>query len=274
MRARYGPLLDMDPHPTPPYRRDPLRLDDGTADRLLRGLPPDDAPRPYRRVAAMVAGLTAAPTAEELHGERQAVTTIARQARATSAASRSTRATRQPRRKTRTAGFVLACSATLLAGLGAAGALPGAAQTVASDVLASVGVSTPGPNTNAGTNPDQRGDSGSIGATGSDAVHPNAPGAASADSATDGAGGSSATGGSNGKGSTISDLAQDDTTTGVDKGAAVSSVASDGQSNAGQNAGSPPVTSPSGEDPTGNQGNNGNGDGNANGNANANGQDK
>jgi hypothetical protein len=258
-------LLDMDRYPRP--SRDPLRLDDGTADRLLRGLPPDDAPRAYRRVAAMVAGLTAAPTAEELDGDLQAVTTIARRARTASEASRSASAPRSRNRRMRTAGFVLACSATLVAGLGAAGALPGAAQTVASDVLASVGVSTPGPDANAGTHPDQPGDPGSTGATGSDAVHPNAPGASSADGATNGAGGSSASSGSNGKGSTISDLAQDDTTTGVDKGAAVSSVASDDQSNAGQNAGAPPVTTPSGEDPAGNPGGNGNGNGNANGNA-------
>ena len=232
MRAWCGPLPDMYRHPPPPPRRDPLRLDDGTADRLLRGLPPDDAPRPYRRVAAMVAGLTAAPTAEELHGERQAVTTIARQARAKSAAHRSTRATRHPRRKTRTAAFVLACSATLLAGLGAAGALPGAAQTVASDVLASVGVTTPGPDANAGTHPDQRGDSGSTGATGSDAVSPTASGGSSTNSVPTGTSGPNGQGASNSTGPPA-------------------------------DAGSPPVTTPSGVTPGAS--NNGNGNGNANG---------
>src|SRR5439155_89370 len=50
---------------------------------------------------------------------------------------------------------------TLLSGLAAANALPGAAQGVASDVLGHVGISVPDPNEHAGDQPDQRGDSGS-----------------------------------------------------------------------------------------------------------------
>ena len=57
-----------------------------------------------------------------------------------------------------TAAFValtLACSA----GLASAGSLPGAAQDIASAMLAKVGISVPGPNEHAGTHPSVRGSS-------------------------------------------------------------------------------------------------------------------
>src|SRR4051794_38172760 len=55
---------------------DSLQLDDGTVDRLLDGMPIDDAPPSYRGVVALLSTLRAAPTAAELAGERQAVATI------------------------------------------------------------------------------------------------------------------------------------------------------------------------------------------------------
>jgi hypothetical protein len=80
--------------------------------------------------------------------------------------------------------------------------LPGAAQDIASAILGKVGISVPGSNENAGTHPSVRG--------------------ASADR-SDG-----------GKGSVISELATTTELTGVDKGATISRVASDGTSRAGQ----------------------------------------
>jgi hypothetical protein len=114
----------------------------------------------------------------------------------------------------------LACSASLAS----AGALPGAAQDVASSMLAKVGISVPGPNDNAGTHPDERGTSSTI-------TH------ATPDSTA-------------GKGAEISELARTTELTGVDKGAAISAAASDGKSHAGQHssasAGAASVDTPNG----------------------------
>ena len=116
-----------------------------------------------------------------------------------------------------TAAFValtLACSA----GLASAGNLPGAAQDIASAMLAKVGISVPGPNDHSGTHPSVRGSS-------SDA---------SSDAVTR---------------SDIAELATTTDLTGVDKGAAISGAASDGKSQAGQHGsasgGSAPVDTPS-----------------------------
>jgi hypothetical protein len=91
-------------------------------------------------------------------------------------------------------------------GLAFAGSLPGAAQDVASTMLAEVGISVPaGPNSNAGDHPNVRGKS------------PDAP----------------VTSSNSGKGGEISDLATSKDLTGVEKGAAISTLASGGQSQAG-----------------------------------------
>jgi hypothetical protein len=107
----------------------------------------------------------------------------------------------------------LACTA----GLASAGSLRGAAQDVASSMLAKVGISVPGPNEHAGTHPSVRGSS-------SDA---------SSDAVTR---------------SEIAELATTTALTGVEKGAAISSAASDEKSQAGQrgsaSGGSAPVDTP------------------------------
>ena len=200
-----GPLSEMEHHQGSPDHTDPLTLDDGTADRMLRGaVLVDDAPRSYQGVTAVLAALTAAPSATELSGEREVVEAIARRI-ADAASSPRTRTTRKgAKRRFQVVGVTLVGTATLLSGLGAAGALPGAAQSVASDMLGTVGVSAPNPHSDG--HPDQRGRSG-----------------ASTDATTQ----------DTGKGGTVSGLATDPSTTGVDKGAAVSSVASDGKSKAG-----------------------------------------
>src|SRR6478735_426268 len=58
-----GFLGDMDE--TPEFPRDPLHLDEGTADRLLDGLPVDDAPPSYRGVAELLSTVRAVPTSFE-----------------------------------------------------------------------------------------------------------------------------------------------------------------------------------------------------------------
>ena len=101
---------------------------------------------------------------------------------------------------------VLAAAFAASCGMASAGSLPGAAQDVASEMLAKVGITVPGANDAAGTRPDVRGNSTS---------HPSDP----ADV---------------GKGSDISELATTTELTGIDKGAAISTAASGGKSRAGQ----------------------------------------
>jgi hypothetical protein len=169
----------------------------------------------------MFAELTAPPSAAELEGERQSVTTITRRLHEAGAASPAeTRSHMSRKRRIQLAGATLVGTATLFAGLGAAGALPGAAQSVASNMLESVGVSTPSPSPHAGTHPDQRGQSGTTGADTPTTADP----------------------GSGGKGSEISGIARDDSSTGVDKGAGVSSTASDGTREAGEHGQGAPDT--------------------------------
>src|SRR5262245_7450657 len=102
------------------------------------------------------------------------------------------------------AGATVASAATLLFGLGAAGALPGAAQDVASTMLGQLGVSTPAPDSHSDGHADERGTS-------------QAPDVRDA-----------------GVGSTVSSLGTDDATTGLEKGATVSGEASGDASQAGE----------------------------------------
>ena len=102
-------------------------------------------------------------------------------------------------------------------GLAFAGSLPGAAQSVASDMLGTLGVTVPGPNSNAGDHPNVRGKSADTAVTSN-----------------------------SGKGSEISELATSTDLTGVAKGAAISTLASDGKSKAGQEHGAPVATPNSG----------------------------
>ena len=101
---------------------------------------------------------------------------------------------------------VVAAAFAASVGMASAGSLPGAAQDVASEMLAKVGITVPGANDSAGTRPDVRGNSTNV---------PIAP----ADV---------------GKGAEISELATTTELTGVEKGAAVSTAASGGKSQAGQ----------------------------------------
>jgi hypothetical protein len=109
-----------------------------------------------------------------------------------------------PRLKIAGACAVLTIGAT--AGLAVAGSLPDAAQGIASNMLEKVGVSVPDPNENAGDHPNVRGGSTDVPAQPS----------------------------SSGKGAEVSELATTTPLTGVEKGAAISDLASDGKSHAGE----------------------------------------
>ncbi len=61
--------------------------------------------------------------------------------------------------RTNIAVLVVGCTLIATTGLAYAGALPGAAQSVASAMLAKLGVTVPGPNAHAGTHPGSRGQS-------------------------------------------------------------------------------------------------------------------
>jgi len=196
----------------------PGGLDPRTAERLLAGLPADDAPPGFAAVARVLA-LAAAPVQpDELDGEAAARSAYRR------ARSRID-APVQPSRRTSMISrlkFSVAAAAgglTLTTGLAAAGALPGAAQDVAAAALARVGIEVPGPNAHSNGHADDRGKSG-------DAHDSDAPEAGPTAHEPDGG---------EGQGEVISGIATTTDSEGVDKGAEISGVASDGQSQAGEN---------------------------------------
>jgi hypothetical protein len=116
-----------------------------------------------------------------------------------------------------------AAAAVLVGGLAlsgsaaaAAGVLPDSVQKTAKAVLAKVGLTVPGPKEDTADNPAR--------------PHTTTPVPVASAEPTDGPPGAA----TSGRGSEISGLARSTTSTGVDKGAAVSSAASDGKSQAGQ----------------------------------------
>ena len=188
----------------------PLPPDSDTADRLLAGLvSPEDAPVGYGQVVRLFEAASAEASSEEL--AREAETVAAMSVALRPRISRNTASSRRSfmpfalSRPRLTAAFLAATFATS-GGMAFAGSLPGAAQDVASEMLAKVGITVPGPNDAAGTHPDVRGNSVSV---------PSVPADA-------------------GKGAEISELATTTELTGVEKGAAISAAASGGKSRAGQ----------------------------------------
>jgi len=204
--------------------RDQLLLDDRTADRLIEGtMSFDDAPPRYQRVALALDALTQPATDVERAGQAAAVASIAAVV-GYHAPSRSSAGKPAPtkRRFAQLTTASLVGGLTLLGGLAAAGALPGAVQGVASDMLDKVGVSVPAPNSNAGGNP------GVPGQSGDNVANP----------ASD----------AGGHGSAVSNQARTTPSTGREKGAAISSEASDRKSQAGGSGSSngPPAWSNTG----------------------------
>jgi hypothetical protein len=183
--------------------KDSLDLDEQTARRLVAGaIPPADAPPGYRGVVRLIDALIRPGSASELANELRAVAGIAA---AASSPSPPARRSSMMRKVVSTKGIGVAAvvgGLSLFSGLAAAGALPGAAQQAASDALAKVGISVPSPNDHARDHPQAPGDS-----TDQPAGTPN--------------------------GSDISNTARTTDSTGVDKGAEISTKASGGTSQAG-----------------------------------------
>jgi len=142
-----------------------MMLDSHTADRMLSGrIVADDAPPGFAIVADVIARAAAAPSSGELSKKSEAIAMIGVGLRREAARSvgnreesRSKATTRRP--LARLAAATVMSGATLFGGLAAAGALPGAAQSVASNMLGVVGVDIPNPDSHAGTHPDTRGNS-------------------------------------------------------------------------------------------------------------------
>jgi hypothetical protein len=204
-----------------------LPLDSDTADRLLAGLvAPAAAPAGYGQVVRLLDAASAEASSEELAREPETVAAMAAALRSrvrlnAASARRSFMPFAFSRPRLTAAVLVAAFAAS--GGMASAGSLPGAAQDVASEMLAKVGITVSGSNDTAGTRPDVRGNSASV---------PSGP----ADV---------------GKGSDISELATTTELTGVEKGAAISTAASGGKSRAGQHgpasgAGAPVETPNSG----------------------------
>jgi hypothetical protein len=129
--------------------------------------------------------------------------------------------------KIRFRSLIAVVAGALIASAGvAAAALPGAASPTAGDRLAAHGITVPGPNAHAGTHPDTRGRSGDDAKADTDTDSDSSESNESSDEQ-----GSAHT---HGKGSVISALAHSTTAVGVLKGAAISTVASNGHSKAGQ----------------------------------------
>jgi hypothetical protein len=182
-------------------------LDTNTADRLLAGaIGPEDAPPGYAELASVLRAASGETTAEEIAREAEIVAMVAAAVRSSSSVHpSSSRRSYMPFALSRpriSAAFVAVWLACTVIGLASAGTLPGAAQEIASTMLAKVGISVPGTNGNAGTHPDVRGTS---------TLAPSNAGI----------------------GSDISGLATSTDLSGVDKGAAISGAASDGKSQAG-----------------------------------------
>ena len=190
-----------------------LPLDADTADRLLAGsVLPEDAPPGYAGVASLLAAARPDDPASWPPREDAALESFVIAARTSPETT-----TRSPRRSSlhrlKLAATIATVALACTTGLAFAGSLPGAAQDVASTMLAKVGVTVPGPNEHAGTHPRTRGSS-SQEATTTEST--------------------SETESTSGKGSEISQLATTTDLTGVEKGAAISTLASGGESQAGQ----------------------------------------
>jgi hypothetical protein len=194
-----------------------LPLDTDTANRLLAGtVAPEDAPPGYSEVASL---LTAAHGADGVVLDRRDDLAMARfVAAARMSRETTTRSRRSSLHRVKPIAALVTIALTCATGLALAGTLPGAAQDVASQMLAKVGVDIPGPNDNAGTHPSVRGQSD---VSDDSTNHVNRP----EDAGSAGPG----------KGVEISTLATTTDLEGVDKGAAISTLASGGQSQAGQN---------------------------------------
>jgi hypothetical protein len=131
------------------------RLNRDTAERLLEG-----RETAFPRLSEILAAAAAPSLPEETAAAARLSPVLAAEARM--AADRPLVARRPGRSRRRRIAFGAIAVAALLvlsSSLAAFGALPGAAQAVAHDVLSTLGIHVPGPNAHAGDHPNTRGNS-------------------------------------------------------------------------------------------------------------------
>jgi|SRR4051794_15407436 hypothetical protein len=197
-------------------------------------LPESTEPAGADPLAEMLETLRRPGLADELAGEARSVAQITAAVRAagTTAHDRRTPVASRRFRLALTAALVGA-GLTAMSGLAYAGALPGAAQGVASDVLAHVGVSAPAPHDGSAADegPGAPAADDPAGDTGVSADSSGTPGEDTGDPGGADEGSQPPDSNEHGKGKTISELAH--STPGPGKGKIVSAAASGGKSHAG-----------------------------------------
>jgi hypothetical protein len=137
-------------------------LDDRTADRLLAGaVTPEDAPPGFSEVADLLQTARPRPAVGEL--ANQAATVASMRAAIAGQPVPHPRSRRKKMLARLLTAKAVAAAAVVVIGAGSAaaatGTLPGAAQSTASDMLAKVGVSVPGPDSHSKGHADTRGKS-------------------------------------------------------------------------------------------------------------------
>jgi hypothetical protein len=136
-----------------------LQLDANTQDRLVAGLiAPEDAPPAYAEVAGALQTLGRRLPPPDAAAEVATIRTMTEVLRKSTPVP----LPRWPRRRRRPgARIALVVTTSLLGttGVAFAGGLPDAAQSVASDLLAKVGITVPGPAPESDQHPDARGNS-------------------------------------------------------------------------------------------------------------------
>ena len=132
-----------------------LLLDRDTADRLLTGhVEPDDAPPGYAHVAELLRSASSCPPVDA-EREHATVAAMVEELRSHLEDQPPVRQRRPVTRFGRAKVLAIAVGAMLVGttSLAFAGALPGAAQGVAKSMLATIGITVPGPNPHATTHP-------------------------------------------------------------------------------------------------------------------------
>jgi hypothetical protein len=210
---------------TPRLDDDRFALDDALVETLLNGTAYESVPIHYLPVAAVLAGVQQPSTEGEL-GDGRGTAMFRTHRVSTRPIRRSTVSRRLLGAKTLlAAGALTVASATGAAA--ATGTLPGAAQDTAATVLAKIGITVPGPDSHSEEHPETH--------------HPSSVTNGATSTSTTA---STSTTSADAKNETIVSLATDPAATGLDKGQAVSAVASDGHSQAG--ASGAPLSLPTG----------------------------
>ncbi len=212
-------------------------LDDDSASRMLQGaVHPDDAPPGYASVAGLLAHAAQLPPLDEDAGAAT-ISAMVELIRAGAAAPAPARSRRKSTIGKIFAGKALVAMATVaLTATGAAaatGSLPAPVQDAVSEAVSHVGVNLPA---KGGKSADHRQDGEHRQSDKKDKT--NDQGQSGEDHGKP-AGDDQDPGDSNGQGSVISDLTHDPSLDGLPKGPAVSDVASDGKSQAGDEHGRP-----------------------------------